>query len=51
MKSIKVELTCRECKHTNITDVDNEMYDNDYCYICKGCEKEQPLSHYDYYPI
>jgi len=51
VKSIKVELTCRECGYENIADIDNEMYKNDYCFICKGCGKEQPISYYDYFPL
>ena len=51
MKSIKVELTCRECGYENIADIDDEMYKKDTCFICKGCGKEQPISYYDYFPL
>lgn len=51
METTKVELTCKECRHINIADIDDEMYNSDCCFICEGCYKEQPLSYYDYYPI
>jgi len=51
MKTVRVELTCKNCGYRFVIDVDDEMYDNDYDVICQGCSQEQSLSSYDYYPL